>query len=118
MKAAGFQVVDDLGLLNAPERFQGLQFHDDRFVANEIGLVLGFQARALVEDRKFHLRPVGDAAAGHFKGHSFLVHGFKKTAPELPMDFHAGSDDGIGPRISFSTWHDDQAIHRFRRLRR
>jgi hypothetical protein len=84
--ARQLEVGQDLGLVEARERLDRVDFDDDCVVNDDIHPIRGVQPRRLVDDRERNLAGEQHAARSEFIGEAVLIRGFEKAGPEGPVN--------------------------------
>ncbi len=79
--ATGLQVVDNLCLFNSRQLSQGLDLHDHRIEAYQIGTIRRGELLPLVVNGQFDLSPKGYLSFGQLPGKCFLIDRLQEAWP-------------------------------------
>ena len=96
------QVMDGLSLMLRNKVADSFKLDNNRFVAEKVGIIRGFQSLACIGDYEPLLTDKRYAPQGEFNFESFLVHRLQKPRPQLVMNRYARPDDRVSLWISFS----------------
>jgi hypothetical protein len=96
LEAGELQVAEELGLVDGNDLVDGLQLNGDGVFDNEVEAVATLDVLAFVDDRKFHLAAVGQAAECELMRETGFIRGFEKAGAEGVVDLNGGTDDGFG----------------------
>jgi len=86
---------------NTRQLLQCLQFDDRGIKTNRVRPAIGHKAAALVENRDTDFALERNVPFQQILLKGLLTNPFQKSATGLPMHFHRGTDDSMGPQILF-----------------
>ena len=100
MESGRFEIMEDLCRLDLGQRFDRLEFNDDRAVADEINAIPCSKGRSFVKNWNLLLASEGDVAAFELKFEGFALDRFQETGAQFTVDLHGGADVFVGIRVS------------------
>src|SRR5262245_17392112 len=94
-KAAGFQVIENLGSMLVSDFADGLEFNDYLVVADKVGEIFLVENSTSIFQRQSGLRDCWNAAMFEFNAKAFLVNRLVEAAALVFIDFEAGTNNGV-----------------------
>ncbi len=107
LESGAFEIAKNLRLLTTGDFSERLQFDDDLAITNKVRTQRGRKTAPLVEYVVGLLTNAGDAAELKLDLQGILKKDLVEPAAEFAVNFHGGTDDGVGSGIT---------VRRFRRL--
>lgn len=104
LESGAFEIAKNLRLLTTGDFSERLQFDDDLAMTDKVRTQRGRKPTPLVKDVVGLLTNVGDAAELKLDLQGILKKDLVKPAAEFAVNFHSGTDDGVGSWIT---------VHRF-----
>ncbi len=95
-QSARLQIVEHLRDFRSSDHAQRLKLYNYLIITNEVHPVMRRKATALEGDAERHFAGKGDPSTGQRKGHGLPVSGFQEARPQLAVDLHGRTDDGVG----------------------
>jgi hypothetical protein len=84
--AGGFQVIENLSAVLVRGFFDGFEFEDYLFAADEVCPIGLVEPLALIGQRKFDLAAVRNAPVGKLSFKAFLINSFQETSTHFAID--------------------------------